>query len=104
MFVPADKSLFGSLDKGVEHQRRYERDEITSKLIDAGFQVEEVSYQNRVAKLAWWVNSKLLRRSALPSAQSRVFDFMVPLLKQFDGAHPSSGLSLIAVARKPEHG
>jgi glycosyltransferase involved in cell wall biosynthesis len=101
VFVPAGRDLYGSLDKGVGHQRRYERDELTAKLQTAGFDIEDVSYQNQIAKLAWWLNSKLLRRNALPSAQSRFFDFLVPMLKKAEGAHPSSGLSLIAVGRKP---
>jgi glycosyltransferase involved in cell wall biosynthesis len=101
VFVPAGRALFGSLDKGVGHQRRYERDELIAKLQEAGFEVEDASYQNQVAKLAWWLNSKLLRRNALPSAQSRFFDFLVPLLQKIEGEHPSSGLSLIAIGRKP---
>jgi glycosyltransferase involved in cell wall biosynthesis len=100
VFVPAGRDLFGSLDKGVGHQRRYERDEIIAKLGEAGFDIDDVSYQNQVAKMAWWVNSKLLRRNALPSAQSRFFDYLVPLLQKVEGDHPSSGLSLIAIGRK----
>jgi glycosyltransferase involved in cell wall biosynthesis len=101
VFVPAGRGLFGSLDKGVGHQRRYERDELIAKLEEAGFEIEDASYQNQVAKLAWWLNSKLLRRNALPSAQSRFFDFLVPMLQKIEGEHPSSGLSLIAIGRKP---
>jgi len=101
VFVPAGKDIFGSLDKGVGHQRRYERDEMVNKLTEAGFEIEDVSYQNQIARTAWWLNSKLLGRSALPSAQSRFFDFMVPLFKKLEGDHPSSGLSLIAIGRKP---
>lgn len=101
VFVPAGKDLFGSLDRGVGHQRRYEREELTEKLRAAGFEIEDVSYQNRVAKLAWWLNSRVFRRSAMPAAQSTLFDFFVPLWKSLEGPHPSTGLSLIAIARKP---
>ena len=101
VFVPAGKNLYGSLDRGVGHQRRYEREELVNKLTSAGFAVEEVSYQNRAAKLAWWLNSKLLGRSELPLAQSRLFDRLVPLLRAMEGERPGTGLSLIAVGRKP---
>ena len=70
-------------------------------LENAGFEVEEAVYQNRAAKLAWWLNSNVLKRQALPAAQSKIFDRLVPLLKALDGARPRSGLSLIAVGRKP---
>ncbi|HEV8659637.1 MAG TPA: glycosyl transferase family 2, partial [Thermoanaerobaculia bacterium] len=100
IFVPAGKELYGSLDRGIGHQRRYERDELAEKLARAGFEVEHASYQNQFAKLAWFVNSKLLGRTALPSGQSRIFDYLVPLLRAVEGENPSSGLSLIAVGRK----
>jgi len=101
VFVPAGHDLFGSLDKGVGHQRRYDRDELVEKLKSAGFEIEDVGYQNRIAKLAWYFNSKVFGRRGLPSMQSNVFDRMVPLLKSMEGAHPSTGLSLIAIGRKP---
>jgi len=101
VFVPAGQDLYGSLDQGVGHQRRYERDELVDKLRQAGFEIEDVGFQNQIAKLAWYVNSKLLRRQALPLAQSRFFDRLVPLLRSMEGDHPPSGLSLIAIGRKP---
>jgi glycosyltransferase involved in cell wall biosynthesis len=100
VFVPAGRSLFGSIDRGIGHQRRYERDELVGKLQEAGFEVEHVSFQNRIARLAWWLNAKVLGRKALPSGQSRIFDRIVPLFRALEGDNPSTGLSLIAVGRK----
>ncbi len=100
IFVPAGKSLYGSLDRGIGHERRYEKSELVEKLQEAGFEVEHVSYQNRIARIAWWLNAKLFGRRALPSAQSRIFDRLVPLLRALEGDNPSNGLSLIAVGRK----
>jgi glycosyltransferase involved in cell wall biosynthesis len=100
VFVPAGRSLYGSLDRSVGHLRRYERDELVSKLREAGFEVEDIAFQNRTSRLAWWLNSKVLQRAELPSAQSKLFDRFVPLIRALDGANPSTGLSLIAVGRK----
>ena len=100
IFTPADGSLFGSLDRGIGHQRRYEKEELVEKLQSAGFVVQHVSFQNQLARLAWRVNARLLGRKSLPSGQSRVFDRLVPLLRRLEGDDPSSGLSLIAVGRK----
>src|SRR5262249_9426083 len=36
VFVPAGKHLYGSLDRGVGHQRRYDKDELVNKLTTAG--------------------------------------------------------------------
>ncbi len=100
IFVPAGKDLYGSLDRGIGHQRRYERDELIDKLTRTGFEIERAAYQNQIARLAWLINSKVLGRKALPSAQSRLFDFLVPLFRALEGPNPSTGLSLIVVGRK----
>ncbi|HEV3485034.1 MAG TPA: methyltransferase domain-containing protein, partial [Vicinamibacterales bacterium] len=102
VFVPADASLFGALDAGIGHKRRYEKHELIDKLREAGFEVEHVSFQNRMSKLAWRLNSKLFNRRALPSAQSRFFDVLVPLFRALEGENPPAGLSLIAVGRKAQ--
>ena len=100
VFVPAGKELFGTLDRGIGHLRRYDKEELIGLLEGAGFTIEEAVYQNRAAMLAWWLNSKLFNRQALPAAQSKIFDRLVPLLKALDGKHPKRGLSLIAIGRK----
>ena len=100
VFVPAGTELFGSLDKSVGHQRRYDRETLIERLQSAGFEMESITYQNRAAKIAWWLNSKILHRQELPLAQSRLFDRLVPLFKALEGNNPSTGLSLIAVGRK----
>ncbi len=100
VFVPAGRWLFGSMDRGIGHQRRYEKDELVAKLQEAGFEVEHVSFQNRIARFAWWLNAKVLGRKALPSGQSRIFDRFVPLFRAMEGENPKTGLSLIAVGRK----
>ncbi|HEX7155435.1 MAG TPA: bifunctional glycosyltransferase/class I SAM-dependent methyltransferase [Thermoanaerobaculia bacterium] len=100
VYVPAGKSLYGAMDRAVGHHRRYDKEELTAKLRAAGFEVEHVSYHNRFARLAWWLNSKMLRRGGLPSGQSRMFDRLVPLFRAVEGDAPGAGLSLIAIGRK----
>jgi glycosyltransferase involved in cell wall biosynthesis len=100
VFAPADKSLFGRLDRGVGHLRRYESEELQAKLRGAGFELEDVGFQNRAARLAWTINSSIFGRDALPSAQSKLFDRLVPLMRAMDGENPPKGLSLVAVGRK----
>ncbi|HEX8617910.1 MAG TPA: glycosyltransferase [Thermoanaerobaculia bacterium] len=100
VYAPAGRELYGAMDRGVDHRRRYERDELVAKLQQAGLEVEHVSFHNRIARLAWRINSKVLRRKSLPSGQSRIFDRLVPLLRRIEGNDPPAGLSLIAVGRK----
>ena len=100
VFVPADSKLCGKLDDGIGHRRRYDKDELIAKLGAAGFVLEHIAWQNRLARVAWRLNN-VLGRAALPAGQSRVFDRLVPLFRAFEGDNPSKGLSLIAVGRKP---
>ncbi len=100
VFVPADPSLYGALDQGIGHLRRYTREELETKLRDAGFEVVDSGYQNRASRAAWILNSKILNRTELPSAQSKLFDRFVPLFRALDGPNPPTGLSLIAIGRK----
>jgi hypothetical protein len=69
-------------------------------LREAGFEIEDSFYQHRAAMLAWRLNSKIFNRGALPAAQSKIFDRLVPLIKALDGDRPKKGLSLIAIGRK----
>jgi glycosyltransferase involved in cell wall biosynthesis len=100
VFVPAGRALYGTLDQSVGHIRRYEKEELVEKLRHAGFEIDDVGYQNRISKAAWWLNSKVLKRRGLPLAQSRIFDRCVPLIRTLEGEKPASGLSLIAVAHR----
>jgi SAM-dependent methyltransferase len=98
IFAPADSRLFGSLDRGIGHRRRYDEADLVAKLQQAGFVLEHVSHQNALARFAWRFNAG---RRSLPSGQSRLFDLMVPLLRRIEGPDPANGLSIIAVGRKP---
>src|SRR5205085_596377 len=43
VFVPAGRDLYGELDRGVGHQRRYDKEELIEKLHAAGFELEQVA-------------------------------------------------------------
>jgi glycosyltransferase involved in cell wall biosynthesis len=100
LFVPADQSLYGTIDKQVGHFRRYSREELRPMIESAGFTVDKIVYQNWFGRFGWWLNGRVLKRSHLPSAQSKVFDAFVPLLRALEFREPRKGLSIVAVATK----
>ncbi|HUP65226.1 MAG TPA: bifunctional glycosyltransferase/class I SAM-dependent methyltransferase [Thermoanaerobaculia bacterium] len=100
VYAPGGRDLYGPLDRGVGHHRRYERQDLESLLREAGFEVIASGWQNRAGRLAWWFNSAILRRTALPGAQSKLFDRLVPLFKMIEGKDPASGLSLYVVGTR----
>ena len=101
IYVPADQKLLGTMDTVVGHFRRYPREELETKLTSAGFIVDKIFYQNRFGRVGWWWNGRFLRSSHVPGVQSRIFDWLVPILRRVEATPPSNGLSLIALARRP---
>ncbi len=101
LLVPAHKRLYGSLDRHLDHVRRYEKEELADLLQQAGFTVEHMRFHNTFAAFGWFLNSRVLRRKVLPAFQARLFDRCLPLSLKLEKLLPKSwGISLIAVARK----
>jgi hypothetical protein len=66
-----------------------------------GFEVDEMRYLNPTGVVGWFVNGKLLRRSAVPRHQATWYDRVYPALSVFERLNLPFGLSLFAVGRKP---
>ncbi len=73
----------------------------TEKLARSGFVIEDCRFVNRIGILGWFVNGRVLRRQVLPRSQLKAFKFLLPLLRREERNPPRSGMSLLAVARKP---
>jgi glycosyltransferase involved in cell wall biosynthesis len=102
LLVPALKGLYGTLDEHLSHFRRYSLEELRAKLMDAGFEIENIRFLNRPAVPGWWLNSRVLKRRVMPKGQLRLFKWIMPLLKLEERNPPSFGLSLLALAtRRP---
>ncbi len=104
IYSPADPDIYGPLDIGVGHRRRYALEDLERGLSNAGFAIVDTGHQNVIGRAGWLLNSQILRRRNLPSAQSKFFDRLVPLFRWIDGRNPRKGLSVIAVGQKPEAG
>ncbi len=100
LLVPALARLYGTLDEHLRHFRRYERVELEEKIRDAGFALEDCRFLNRAGILGWYVNGKILRRRVLPRTQLSLFRLTMPLLRREETNPPSSGMSLLAIARR----
>lgn len=108
--VPAYMFLWSSFDEVNEHKRRYTRDQLNAKLVQAGFTVEKISYYNTLLFPVVWVvrtlNNVLKRNGAsdidmpndiLNSLLCVIFGFEKFLLKYFNLPF---GVSILAVVRK----
>lgn len=100
LLVPSMKALYGTLDRHLDHYRRYSSDELRAKVTAAGFEIDTLRFLNRPAVPGWWLNSRVLKRRVMPKGQLRVFKWVMPLLKLEEKRPPSFGLSLLVLARK----
>jgi len=97
--VPALPSIYGEIDRAIGHHRRYERSDLEAKLRRQGFVVEQARYFNTPGILGWYVNSRLLGRTTVPSFQARAMNFLLPWLRFEQRFNPPFGMALLAVAR-----
>jgi glycosyltransferase involved in cell wall biosynthesis len=102
ILVPAHPRLFSAADEALEHRKRYTEAVLRHELESAGFEVDSIRQFNRLGVLGWWVNKQTQRTSISPW-QARMFSFLLPLARLIEKVEALPGLSLIAVARTPDH-
>jgi SAM-dependent methyltransferase len=102
VYVPALPGLFGSLDRELEHLRRYRKRDLLALGVRAGFRTEAAHYVNLPGVLGWWLNGRLLKRRLFSSRQVALFDRFVPLIAWWEERLPPCfGQSLFYVGRRP---
>jgi SAM-dependent methyltransferase len=97
VLVPALPALYGTLDRELQHARRYRRAGLRAAFTRAGLRVTDLFYFNVVGTAGWFWNARVRRVRQLPLRQVRWFDALVPLLRLEDAAPLPFGQSLVAV-------
>ena len=102
LLVPAHQFLYGTVDRQLEHCRRYSRRELRRKFEDAGFMVEHLSEMNFIGIAGWFLNNRIQRRDRVSPRHVALYDkWVVPWAERLERVvHPPVGLSIIAVGRK----
>ena len=101
LFVPALKILYGTLDKGLDHYRRYSKGGLSKQLRGKGFIIEKDVYMNFFGIFGWFLNGKIGRRNILPTDQLLLYNKLVPLFRFFEKmTGPPIGQSLLFIANK----
>jgi SAM-dependent methyltransferase len=102
LLVPAKKWAYTKLDEELGHFRRYEKDELTKKLVKNGYKVEEIFFINSVGLLSWYIRNKVKRKNIeLKSYHIKIFDSIIPVLRIIETyIKIPMGISLVIVARK----
>jgi SAM-dependent methyltransferase len=102
LLVPAFQFLYGTVDRAIEHYRRYTRKDLLPKLRAGGFEVERAFYMNVIGMAGWFWNNRVRKIKEENAAQIGLFDrFIAPWAERVERAVPPPfGLSLIAIGRK----
>ena len=100
VLVPHGRGLYGSLDRAMGHQRRFQRAEAVLLMQEAGMKVEKLRSLNKISAPSWWLYSRVIGTSHISKLALKLFDKTVWIWRRIDGALPWRGLSLIVVARK----
>jgi len=99
--LPAHGMLYGSLDRHIDHHRRYSVRDIREKLEKAGFVPEYISHFNMFGAVGWFVCSRILKKKILPEDSLTLFNVLTPLFAAVERVvQVPFGLSVIAVGRK----
>lgn len=107
LFVPAGRYLYGTLDEGLRHWRRYEREPLRALVTAQGFEIVRLAYMNLAGIPGWWLSSRVLKQRILSRRMLGLFNTLAPLFIWMErslqrlGPLPA-GQSLLCIARKPD--
>lgn len=101
LYVPAFQFLYSSLDRAIDHYRRYEKEPLR-KLAEAhGLRVEVLRFVNFFGVFGWLLHGKILSRKLLPEGSLKLFDRLMPFFLMVEKMiGPPIGLSLFLVGKK----
>ena len=102
ILVPAFQFLYGTVDRAIEHHRRYTRKTLLPRMRAADFEIESAFYMNVIGMAGWFWNNRIKRTAEENPAQIALFDrFIAPWAERVERILPPPfGLSLIAIGRK----
>lgn len=100
LYLPALPWLYGSLDRGLQHHRRYARRPLEALLAATGWRILHLSWMNVLGIPGWFLNSRILGRKMLPIRQVALYDKLTPILRIEERLHPTVGMSLVAACER----
>ena len=101
VLVPAYQTLYNSLDKELEHFRRYTRSSVKELFRSQGLEILNCWYFNLAGILGWFVAGSIMHKKALPGGSLVLYNKLAPLFRVADRITGNRvGLSVIIVGRK----
>lgn len=102
LMVPGLKFLFSNLDVFYGHFRRYDMDELESRVTAARFDIHLAKHFDILGVLPWWLLNTVLGSTTFNPTLMKVYDrVFVPLTRRIESVVvPPIGKNIILVAKK----
>lgn len=101
LLVPAYQFLYNTLDKNLDHYKRYNKTNLSQLVNAEGLQVVEAKYFNFIGIFGWWFTGKLLKKTQIPNYQLKIFNKFIPVFRIIDMlVFNKAGLSVIVICKK----
>ena len=103
LLAPAFPALYGPIDRGLGHHRRYTLHSLKRVARMAGLETVQIRYMNLPGFFGWWANARLFHRKEQSGMQIALFDrLLAPFVSRMESVvAPPFGLSVFAILRKP---
>ena len=101
LIVPQGNYLYCSLDEALAHHRRYSRKSLKDLLLRNNFKIEVMFSLNKIGVIGWLWRGKLRKMKTLGDKNLKLYDRLMPFIRFLDPILPWTGLSLVAIAKKP---
>ena len=103
VWVPAYEALYSRFDREVGHFKRYSRKELKALALNAGLEIERLSYVNALGAVAWGLVATLGRQRPTEGHLARLWDRrVVPVISAAERRVTVPwGQSVLLVARVP---
>ena len=91
VFVPGCTALYGPIDRRSGHYRRFTDHSLRELVESTGLRVDNVHYLDRLGVVPYWMLYRLLLRSSISPASTKLFDRVyVPATRRIDGLIPGA--------------
>jgi SAM-dependent methyltransferase len=101
LLVPAHPRLYGPLDRGYGHHRRYTAESLRRLVAGAGLEVLDVHAFNLLGIPGWWAQNRR-RHPSVGAGSLRAYEALLKAWRPVEErVRPPWGLSVIAHARRP---
>ena len=100
LLVPSHQFLYGTIDRSINHFRRYEKQEIIKMLKNSGFKILKSKRFNFLGGLGWFIAGRILKANAVGGGNISVFNRIAPIILPLEFFEPPIGTSVFVIAQK----